>query len=475
MPPVGVDEWVARAEQRREQVTGIRSAAAYWNGKLGWWPRLAALAAAGFIVGQLGLNLNLQAVAFNCALYALLALGLNIAVGWAGLLDLGYIAFFGVGAYGYALLSSHALGNLLGQTGGVMLPTIATVPIVMVACGILGMVVGLVALRLEGDYLAIVTLFLGLAFVEVVNNVDQGTLGGNNGIYSLAPFHAFGHQIASDNGYYYVTLAAVIVLMAGLHLLELSRTGRAWKALRDDPLAARVMGVPVSALRVMAFSFGAVVAALAGAVFAGEQGSVFPNNFQSSTLILIYACLVVGGIGGIGGAVLGGVVVTVAEALLSSPTDSAYLFYGLILVALVARIRPWRRLAAVLAGIVGFGVALRAIVGAISQSAVAGSPGSSGWLGSLMRHYVIVPHSSLSYGNILYVALIPALVLLVRLKGTRQLVAVIPTVYLAACCWESRLIVDPGITAQIMLGAMLIVTMAARPNGILGKGQVPVI
>ncbi len=100
---------------------------------------------------------------------------------------------------------------------------------------------------------------------------------------------------------------------------------------------------------------------------------------------------------------------------------------------------------------------------------MAGSPGSSGWIGSAVRDYVIVPSQPASYGNILYVVLICALVAIVRLQGPRRLLAVVPTVYIAACCWESRLIVNPAITTQIMIGAILIVTMAARPNGLLGK------
>ena len=475
MAPIGVDEWVARSGERAEQRRGVLGVAARLAARVNWWQRIAALAIVAFVLGQLGLNLNYQAVMFNCAIYALLAVGLNIAVGWAGLLDLGYIAFFGFGAYGYAVFSSHAFGNLVAGTGGVMLPAIASVPIVVAACGVLGVLVGLIALRLEGDYLAIVTLFVGQAFVEIVNNVDSGTFGGNNGLPGLTGFHSFGGTIAGDTGYFYVTMIVLVLLLVGLHLLERSRTGRAWRALRDDPLAARVMTIPVNGLKVMAFSLGAMVGALAGAIFAAEQGSVFPPNFQSSVLILIYACLVLGGVGSLWGAVVGGVVVTAAQALLTSPTDSAYLFYGLILIAMLTRIRPWRALGALLVAIIGGGVALRAIVGAISHSAVAGTPGSVGWIGTAMRHYVIVPSGSLTYGNILYAVLIVALVVLVRLKGIWRLVAIVPTVYVAACCWEARLSIDPGITAQIMIGAILIVMMAARPQGLLGERRVEIL
>ena len=474
MAPIGVDEWVARSGDRRDQ-SRWRALLTRVDERVGWWPRLGILALVGFIYGHLGLNVNEQDVAFNAVLYAILALGLNIVVGWAGLLDLGYIAFFGLGAYGYALFSSHAFGSLVLDTGGVHLPAIATIPIVLVGAGIVGIAVGLVALRLSGDYLAIVTLFLGQAFAEVVNNVDPGVLGGSNGLFALDRFHSFGGQITSTAGYYYLAVIVLIVLMAALHMLDRSRTGRAWRAVRDDPLAAQVMTIPVNAVKVMAFSFGAIVAALAGTIFAAQQDSVFATNFSANVLILIYACLVLGGAGGIAGAVLGGITVTVAQDLLTSPLDSAYLFYGLILIVLFARVRPWRYLAVVIAAIVGLGFAAHAIVGAISHAAVAGSPGSVGWIGSAVRHYVIVPANSLTYGNILYVVMIVALIAVVQLKGVRRLIAVVPTVYIAICCWEARLTVDPGITAQIMIGAILIVIMGARPQGLLGTRRVEIL
>jgi branched-chain amino acid transport system permease protein len=470
---IGVDEWVAQSGGRRDQGTGWRRALGGAGDRLGWWPRLALVTLVGLIAGQLLGNVNAQTVAFNSLLYAMLALGLNIAVGWAGLLDLGYIAFFGLGAYGFAVLSSSATGS--GGTGGTHLPAIESVPIVLVIAGVVGVVIGLIALRLSGDYLAIVTLFVGQAFMEIVNNVDPGTLGGVNGLYSLDSFHSFGGQVTTPLGFYYLALIMTVALAAILHLLDTSRTGRAWRALRDDPLAASAMTIPVNKLKVMAFSFGAIVAALAGTIFAAQQNTVFPTNFTANILILIYACLVLGGVGSIAGAILGGLVVTIGEQLLSSPNDAGYLFYGLILITLVVRIRPWRSLAAVLGGVVAFGFAARAIVGAISSAAVAGSSGSGGWIGSAVHHYVIVPGNPATYGNILYVVLICAVVLIVRLHGTRRLLAVVPTVYIAACCWESRLIVNPSITTQIMIGAILIVTMAARPQGLLGTRRVETV
>jgi ABC-type branched-subunit amino acid transport system permease subunit len=471
--PIGVDEWVARSGERRDQGSGWRRVLARAAERFGWWPRLGAVTLVGVVFGLLMSNVNIENVAFNSLLYAMLALGLNIAVGWAGLLDLGYIAFFGFGAYGYAIFSSNALGT--DGSAGTHLPAILSVPIVVVACGGVGVLIGLVALRLSGDYFAIVTLFVGQAFFEIVNNVDPGTLGGVNGLFGLDPVHSFGLKIVSPLGYYYLALIITAILAGGLHLLDTSRTGRSWRALNDDPLAASAMSMPVNKLKVMAFAIAAMVGALAGTIFAAQQDNVFPTNFTANILILIYACLVLGGVGSIAGAILGGIVVTVAENMLSSPHDAAYLFYGLILIALIVRVRPWRHLVAVIAGVIALGYAAHAIVSAISPSAVAGPTGSTGWIGSALNGYVIVPAHPANYGNVLYVVLIGMLIAIVQLHGIRRLVAVVVTIYVAACCWEARLIVNPAITTQIMIGAVLIVTMAARPNGLLGTRRVEVL
>jgi ABC-type branched-subunit amino acid transport system permease subunit len=469
--PIGVDEWVSQSGERREQGSGLRRVLSRLDERVGWWPRLGLAVLVGLIFGQLSLSTNIQAVALNSLIYAILALGLNFAVGWTGLLDLGYVAFFGFGAYGYGLLSSTPPAG----GAGIHLSALESVPIVMIAAGVAGALIGLTSLRVSGDYLAIVTLFVGQAFVEVVNNVAPGTLGGVNGLFGLDPFHAFGHNVIKPVSYFYVALIVTAILLILLHLLEHSRTGRAWRAVREDPLAAEAMTIPVGYLKVMAISFGAIVGALGGSIFAGYNSSVFPTDFTANILILIYACLVLGGSGSIAGAVLGGIIVTVGEQMVSSPADAGYLFYGLILVALVTRMRPWRALAAVLAAAVGFGLAAHAIVGAISSSAVAGAPGSTGWIGSLVSHWVIVPKNAATYGNVLYIVMICMVIALVRVHGMMRLALMVVTIYVAACCWESRLIVNPSITAQILIGAILIATMAARPEGLLGTRRVEVM
>jgi branched-chain amino acid transport system permease protein len=469
-PRVGADEWVARQARRREYRPGWQGGAQRLADRIGWWPRLAVAGLAGAALPLLGLGGFQLQVGIDALVLALLAVGLNVVVGWAGLLDLGYVAFFGFGAYGFALLSSNQLSS-----AGIHLPAYASLPAVLVAAAVLGLLVGLPSRRLIGDYLAIVTLFFGEAFVEFTNNVAPGTLGGPNGIFGIDPVRAFGHQLTTDEGYYYLLVIALVATMAVLRLLETSRTGRAWRAVREDPLAAASMTIPVNRLRLMAFAFGAMVAALAGTIFAAQQISVFPTDFDTPYLILIYAGLILGGAGSIGGAALGALILMVTlDGILRSPTDAGYIFYGLIAVTLVVRLRPWRKLAAVLGATAAFGLAVHAIVAAVSASAVAGGPQSSGWIASVLRYWVVVPADPRVPGNIGFVLLVCLLIALVQLRGWWRAAAMVPAIYLAACVWEARLVAEPSITRQILIGAILIVMMNARPQGLLGTKRVEV-
>jgi branched-chain amino acid transport system permease protein len=467
-PQVGVDEWVAREEGRREYLPSWLGSAQRAGERIGWWPRLAIAAAAGLLLPLLGLGGFQLQVGINALVIALLAVGLNIVVGWAGLLDLGYVAFFGFGAYGFALLSSAQIG-----AQGIHLPALLSVPAVMVGAAVLGLIVGWPSRRLIGDYLAIVTLFFGEAFVEFTNNVAPHTFGGPNGIVGVDTIQSFGIQLSSNQAYYYLLVIVLVVVMAVLRLLETSRTGRAWRAVREDPLAAAAMTIPVNRVKLMAFAFGAMVAALAGTIFAAQQISVFPPDFDTPILILIYAGLILGGAGSIAGAATGALVVMVIyDGLLRSPTDSGYLFYGMILLTLLVKLRPWRKLLIVLAATAALGFAAHAIVGTISSSAVAGGPASGGWIGAILRNWVIVPADPRTPGNVAFVVLICLLIALVQAKGTWRTTLLVPTIYLGAFVWETRLAAEPAITRQLMIGAILIVMMTARPQGLLGQRRV---
>jgi ABC-type branched-subunit amino acid transport system permease subunit len=467
-PQVGADEWVARQAHRREYLPSWLGRVQRDIERIGWWPRLAVAGLAGTALPSLGLGGFQLQVGIDAMVIALLAVGLNIVVGWAGLLDLGYIAFFGFGAYGFALLSSAQITST-----GIHLPAYFSVPIVMIAAAILGLGVGLPSRRLIGDYLAIVTLFFGEAFVEFTNNVAPSKLGGPNGIVGIDPIRAFGWQLTSNAGYYYLLVIVLVVTMAVLRLVENSRTGRAWRAVREDPLAAASMTIPVNRVKLAAFTAGAVVAALAGTIYAAQQASVFPTDFDTPILILIYAGLILGGAGSIAGAALGALVVMIIyDGLLRSPTDAGFLFYGLVLLTLLAKLRPWRRLGAVLAATVAFGFAAHAIARAISAGAVAGSPQSGGWIADALRDWVIVPANPQTPGNWGFVALVCLLIALVQVGSRWRTIMLVPAIYLASFVWETRLVVEPAITRQLMIGAILIVMMNARPQGLLGQRRV---
>jgi branched-chain amino acid transport system permease protein len=470
-PQVGADEWVAREAHRREYLPSWLGRAQRQAERIGWWPRLVVAGLAAAALPLLGLGGFQLQVGIDALVVALLAVGLNIVVGWTGLLDLGYVAFFGCGAYGFALVSSGQVGP-----NGIHLPSYLSIPLVMLATAGIGLLVGLPSRRLVGDYLAIVTLFFGEAFVEFTNNVAPATLGGPNGIVGIDPISIFGHQITTNTGYYLLLVVVLVLTMAVLRLLEFSRTGRAWRAVREDPLAAGSMTIPVDRVKLMAFAFGAAVAALAGTIFAAQQISVFPTDFDTPYLILIYAGLILGGAGSIAGAATGALVIMVIyDGLLRSPTYSGYLFYGLILLTLLAKLRPWRRLGLVLAATVALGFAVHAVAAAISPRAVAGSPSSTGWIGSALHDWVIVPANATVAGNWGFVALVCLLIALVQVGPRWRTILLPPTIYLAAFVWETRLSVEPAVTRQLMIGAILIVMMNARPQGLLGQRRVEAI
>jgi ABC-type branched-subunit amino acid transport system permease subunit len=467
-PQVGADEWVARQAHRREYLPSWLGGAQRTFERTGWWPRLAVAALIAVVLPSFGLGGFQLQVGIDSLVIALLAVGLNIVVGWAGLLDLGYIAFFGFGAYGFALLSSAQIAST-----GIHLPAYFSLPIVMVAAALLGVGVGLPSRRLIGDYLAIVTLFFGEAFVEFTNNVAPSKLGGANGITGIDPLRAFGWQLTSNYGYYYLLVIILVLVMGVLRLVESSRTGRAWRAVREDPLAAASMTIPVNRVKLAAFAAGAVVAALAGTIYAAQQVSVFPTDFDTPILILVYAGLVLGGAGSIAGAALGALVVMITyDGLLRSAGTAGYIFYGLILLTLLVKLRPWRRLAGVLAATVALGFAVHAIASAISASWVASGPQSGGWIGDALRDWVIVPANPQTPGNWGFVVLICALIALVQAGSRWRTIMLPPVIYLASFVWETRLVVEPSITRQLMIGAILIVMMNARPQGLLGQRRV---
>jgi len=485
-PVIGVDEWVGREQELREERGGLFGRARILGERIPPVVWLAVFLAVAAVLPLLMNTGDLNRYGLNTAIFALLALGLNVAVGWTGLLDLGYVAFFGFGAYTYALLSStHCFTE---TTCGVHWPGWATVPIAVAATALLGFLVALPSRRLSGDYLAIVTLFFAQLFLTVAANGDRvsalgltggvNLTGGPNGVPNVDPIEIFFIRPTTVEAYYYFTIAALVLVAAVLWFLIHSRTGRAWTSLREDALAAELMGMPVNSLKLLAFSIGAAIAGLAGAILAAEQTGVFPGNFDLSILITIYAMVILGGAGSMPGVVLGAIVITVVFEVLSPTTSTdkiSLLFYGVILAALVVKIRPLWRLAFVLGGTVALGYAVHLVAHAVSPSSTRGEAVSGGFLGSVTETLFVIPADPGDWPKYAYVALIVALLALTRLDGWRRTLLMPPTLVLTVFVWENLLVLEPAVTRFILFGALLVVMMAVRPQGLLGKPRVEIV
>ncbi|WP_313035473.1 ABC transporter permease subunit [Massilia alkalitolerans] len=328
-------------------------------------------------------------------LYIMLALGLNIVVGFAGLLDLGYIAFFAVGAYLVGLFSSpqfaallesviyyspalgEALVSFFGpeiQQNGIHLSVWAIVPLAAIVAGLCGALLGAPTLKLRGDYLAIVTLGFGEIIRIFMNNLNDpiNFTNGPQGINMIDPIRVFGVSLAGEagsqatvhiggfsmpsvNAYYFLFLILTIATIFITSRLQHSRLGRAWVAIREDEIAAKAMGINTRNVKLLAFAMGASFGGVAGAMFGAFQGFVSPESFSLTESIAVLAMVVLGGIGHIPGVVLGGVLLAALPEVLRHVVEPAQqalfgtvvieaevlrqLLYGLALV-LIMLVRP---------------------------------------------------------------------------------------------------------------------------------------
>lgn len=328
-------------------------------------------------------------------LYIMLALGLNIVVGFAGLLDLGYIAFFAVGAYLVGLFSSPQFASLLEsviyyspalgealvsffgpeiQQNGIHLSVWAIVPLAAIVAGLAGALLGAPTLKLRGDYLAIVTLGFGEIIRIFMNNLNDpiNFTNGPQGINMIDPIRVFGVSLAGEagsqatvhvggfampsvNAYYFLFLALTIATIFVTSRLQHSRLGRAWVAIREDEIAAKAMGINTRNVKLLAFAMGASFGGVAGAMFGAFQGFVSPESFSLTESIAVLAMVVLGGIGHIPGVVLGGVLLAALPEVLRHVVEPAQqalfgtvvieaevlrqLLYGLALV-LIMLVRP---------------------------------------------------------------------------------------------------------------------------------------
>ena len=278
---------------------------------------------------------------FNMSYYVLLALGLNVVVGFAGLLDLGYVGFFAVGAYTVALLTSP--DSVLGTKW----VWVAAVPVALAVSMLAGLVLGWPTLRLRGDYLAIVT--LGFAEIIRIFATSSETLRGDRGFADIP--HPPGSEggkpifgVADATPYFWLGLTIIILVIIGVRNLDRSRVGRSWLAIREDEEAAEIMGVRTIKYKLWAFAIGAFIGGLGGVLFAGEQGFMNSNSFVLQFSILVLAGVVMGGSGNIAGAILGGALISYIPDRLRGIQDPIFhtdLFgfrfaiFGLVIIAIM--------------------------------------------------------------------------------------------------------------------------------------------
>jgi ABC-type branched-subunit amino acid transport system permease subunit len=497
-PRIGVDEWVAQVQERRQRRTGL------WGRVVNGWEAIPLRARYGLILlilltapwwtGQpwllklLGVTDNAFVVSTltRFLLFAMLAIGLNVVVGYAGLLDLGYIAFFGIAGYGYAYLASDfvTLGGVLPN--GIHLPTMLNLPLIVALTALIGWFIGTVSLRLVGDYLAIVTLGFGQVFLQLVLTATRVELPwvakpvdltrGPNGINDVDNLSFFGFTINTTTEYFYLFCLLLVLLYIAVDHINRSRIGRAWRAMREDDLAAEVMGMPTRRLKLLAFALGAGIAALAGVVDAAWQGTVVPNpRYSVLTLVNLYAMIVLGGVGSLPGAVLGAFIFTTVPEALRSVQLASWLFYGGGILGLLVGVRPFRRVALLLGSVIVGGLLVDQLVAVVApglDSAVL-PPGSV--LNELIRRWLVLPANFATVGNVVTGLALLLLLLTVLAKAPTRWWLSGATIYSAIFAWETRLALEPAATRILIIGATLVVLMIARPQGLLGKAEVKVV
>ena len=293
--------------------------------KAGNWVVLLAVL---FLLPQF-LGSYLTEVTNNVGIFVLMGLGLNIVVGFAGLLDLGYVAFFAIGAYTMAVMTSTgALG--VGVSFWLALPVSVTAAIIA------GVLLGTPVLRMRGDYLAIVTLGFG-EIIRILANSDmlKSFLGGAQGILNIPKPEFLGTALIQPGQLYYVVLAGCLLAAFVSWRLSRSRLGRQWMALREDEDVAQAMGINLVKTKLLAFAIGAAFSGLAGAIFASKLTSIFPHSFNLLISINVLSLIIVGGMGSLPGVVVGALILVGLPELLREFAEYRYLMYGALLIVMM--------------------------------------------------------------------------------------------------------------------------------------------
>lgn len=295
------------------------------------WQRRVALALGGLalVAPLLAPSDYVVGVLARICLYTILALGLNVVVGFAGLLDLGYVAFFGIGSYMYAFLASPHFG--------IHLPFLVALPIIVMVTAISGVLIGAPTLRLRGDYLAIVTLGFGEITYLLLINLDRpvNITGGPSGIVSIDRPALAGFVVTRNSEYYYMFLVALAITSLASARLRDSRIGWAWQAIREDELAARTMGINTTVAKLQAFAIGASFAGIGGSLLASWQRSVFPDNFLFTESVNILAMVILGGLGNLLGVLFGAALVVALPEVFRGLQMYRLLVFGFMLMVLM--------------------------------------------------------------------------------------------------------------------------------------------
>jgi branched-chain amino acid transport system permease protein len=298
-----------------------------------------ALAVLPLLIGS-----TLSQVLGLVGVYLLMGLGLNIVVGYAGLLDLGYVAFFATGAYVTALFTGSnlvtSIGDLVPPAFVVDLNFYLALPVVVVVTAIIGVLIGAPVLRLRGDYLAIVTLGFGeIARVILQSSWLQRYTGGPQGLRDVTDAAIGGIGFRDPQPFYYLVLVFCAVAIFVSYRLADSRIGRAWNAMREDELAAEAMGVSTIKYKLLAFAMGAAVGSLSGMLFGVQIGSLAPASFTILVSITVLAVVILGGMGSIPGVVVGTLLLIGLPGLLDEFEEYRLLIYGAALI-MVMILRP---------------------------------------------------------------------------------------------------------------------------------------
>ncbi len=487
-PKIGSDEWVDQVDQRQRQRSPLaRGWAAIpqpirYAGVVALLMIFPLITAQPFFLQWIGLTSNefIIRIGAQFLISALLAIGLNVVVGYAGLLDLGYVAFYGVAGYLYAYLSSGFV--TAGGLNGIHLPTIISLPVIVAITMLVGWGLGSVSMRLIGDYLAIVTLGFGQIFVQLLLSATRVEVPwsakpvdltrGPNGINDLDPLAFFGFTFDSTLQYYYLFLAVLVLVYIAIDHINRSRIGRGWRAMREDALAAEVMGMPTRRLKLQAFAIGAGIAAIAGVIDAGWQGSVVPRpRYDVVTLINLYAMIVLGGIGSLPGAVIGAAIFTTLPELLRSPTLAGWFFYGVGLLGLLAWLKPSLRFVVVLGGTTLAGLVLNFVLAGLDVGKA--PPGSA--LNRLVQQWLVIPKEFETVGNLAIGAALLLTLLVVIIKGPVRWWLLGLTIYVFVFAWETRLAAEPSATRILIIGVALVLLMIFRPTGLLGKTEIKIV